>query len=489
MSMLTLRRTEKGRFTGLLAMVGGSRLLALLLVPVLFAGTAGDGISGLPAPGPGTGQRGADRGQPAPGQQWGSAAGQGHLVGKPANRSLPPSQRSRYPLHQLDQTAPAGRNVASVVEPPPSTARGFDAATSRELPAARGAYERVYDNADGTSTSEFAGTPVNYQKADGAWEPIDTTLVPTGGGWRNAADSVDVRIADRADAAELARIQLDADHAVSYRLAGAAPAAGQASKDEVTYREVLPKVDLTLAARTGGMKETIVLRSPDAPHSYVFPLRTTGLTPRLADGQVVLADASGAPRAIFPAGYMQDSAPASQGSAMSSGVTYGLTTQGGQPALTVTLDSAWLRDPHRSYPVLVDPTVALPVDASRADSSMYVQGSGSASGGSELRVGAIAGGNAASYLKFNDLVSRLQYHTIYGAQLQLINYDAPSCRPRSVSVHPVTAGWTAGSGYSYPGPAVGGALASRSFAHGYIATGQSSSACPAAAELIDLGRS
>jgi RHS repeat-associated protein len=459
-------------------------------VCALLVSSSGDAINSLPAPGPGAGQgKAAYRSAPAPQQHWGSAAGESHLTGKPVNRSLPSSLRSRYPLHELDQTPQVGSNTASVVEPPEPTSAGFDQATSRELPAERSAFQRTYANADGTTTSEFSGTPINHQQADGTWAPIDTALVPVGGaggGWRNTADSVDVRIAARADTPELVRLQIDAEHAVSYGLAGAAPAVGAASKDGITYREVLPKVDLTLAARAGGVKETLVLRSPEASHSYLFPLYTPGLTASLVDGQVVLTDAGGVRRAVFPAGFMTDSATAGEGPAMSNGVQYHLVSEGGQPALKVTLDSAWLRDEHRVYPVLVDPTVALPVDSSAADSSMYVQGSGSASGSSELRVGAMSG-NTASYLKFGGVTNRLQNHKIYGAQLQLVNYDSASCRPRSVSVHPVTAGWTAGTGYSYPGPAVGAALASRSFAHGYIATGQSSSACPAAAELIDLG--
>ncbi|MGW4465963.1 polymorphic toxin-type HINT domain-containing protein [Micromonospora sp. NPDC004704] len=307
--MFTLRRNRNRHVNRLLRTV--TPFVAFLLASALLAGT-GDAVAALPAPQPGAGRGDNHRPEPAPQQRWRSAGGESHLTGERVNRNLPPSQRSRYPLRELDQKPAAGTNTASVVEPPASTARGFDRATSRELPAERGEFERTYANADGTTTSEFSGAPINKRLADGSWAPI---------------------------------------------------------------------VDTSLAAQR----------------------------------------------------------------------------------------------------------VDLPVDPGGADSSMYVQGGSSASGSSELRVGAMSGGNAASYLKFNGLSGRLQNHTIYGVQLQVVNYDSGSCRPRSVSVHPVTGSWTAGSGYSYPGPAVGGALASRSFAHGYITTGQSSSACPAAAELIDLG--
>jgi len=453
------------------------RPLALTVIGVLLLTSAADGVEGLPRPGAGPGR--AEAAPPGPGQRWGSADGQRHLEQGRVNRTLPGSQRGRYPRHRLAQAPAAARNTATVATAPAGEVRGFQPETSEELPDARGAFERTYDNADGTQTTEFSGTPVNYRTPAGGWAPIDPRLRGDDrAGWHNTADAVDVRFAPRADVPELARLALDADHAVAYGLADARPSTGRAAGATVTYPAALPQVDLELEARAGGVKETLVLRAATAPRSYLFPLRLTGLTAAEADGQVVLTDTAGAVRAVFPPGYMVDAA-----GARSTAVTYALDKNG----LRVGVDDAWLRSPDRVYPVRVDPTVALPVDSGAADSAMYVHGGASASGGSDLLVGTVNGTNSASYVKFGSLVSRLQHHTIYGAQLQVVNYDADSCKARQVTVHPVTSPWTSGGSYSYPGPAVGGALAGKSFAHGYVAFGQSASACPAAAELFDLG--
>ncbi|MFI0791564.1 LamG-like jellyroll fold domain-containing protein [Micromonospora rubida] len=465
-----------------------TRPLALALVGMLLLGSAAEGASGLSARPAGDRGRPAAPPQPGPDQRWGSAVGRGHLSGAPANRTIPRSHRSRYPQPRLGQAPPPARNEASLAPPPVTEVRGFDEAASRELPQARGAFERGYANPDGTETTEFSAAPVNYRTPQGGWAPIDARLRPaaTGraGGWRNTADSVQIRLAARADAPDLVGLVLPGGHTVGYRLAGAGPATGTADGATVTYPGALPNVDLTLESRAGGVKETLVLRAPTATRSFLFPLRLAGLTATLRDGQVVLADAGGTTRAVFPRGYMVDSAA---DEARSTGVTYQLVTDGGQPALRVTLDETWLRDPARVYPVRVDPTVALPVDSGSADAAMYVHGSSSSAGGSDLLVGTVNGANSASYVRFGSLVDRLRYHTVYGAQLQLVNYDSDSCKARPVTVHPVTASWTSGGNYSYPGPAVGSALASRSFAHGYVAFGSPRSACPAAAELFDLG--
>ncbi|MGW0505907.1 LamG-like jellyroll fold domain-containing protein [Micromonospora sp. NPDC003241] len=458
----------------------------------------GSGVVGLP-PLP-AGQRSPDGGGVAaagakPGQQWGSAAGRAAVARQKVNRELPTTERGHYPLRRPAEAVKPPQNEARVAKRPAGAAKGFDPATSRERPAERDARKRVYDNADGSQTTEFSAAPFNFRRLDGSWAPIDSALMsaPDGSGWQNSADATQVWLAGRSDADDLVRLTFEGGAEFGFRLADAAGVAGQVANDAVTYPGVRPEVDLRLEPRPGGVKETLVLHSAAAPTSYVFPLRLRDLTAKLVDGQVVLTDQDGVQRAVIPPGYMVDAGAGSRGPATSTGVRYELLDTGGRPALRMTLDRAWLADPEREYPVEVDPTVGPPVTGIGADSSMFVHGSNSISGSQELLVGRVKRNNssieenAAAYIKFGGLVPQLRDHTIHGVALSVVNYDAASCRPRPVSVHPVTESWTAGSGHSFPGPSVGGSLASRSFAHGHIGLGQSQSACPAAGEMFDLG--
>ncbi|MFJ6671242.1 LamG-like jellyroll fold domain-containing protein [Actinosynnema sp. NPDC091369] len=442
------------------------RASVFALVALLLAGSAAGDVA---AP---SGPVFPTRANAAPEQRWGSAAGQPHLEPGVVNRTLPPSHRS---LHPRVQAPPQPANTASVSAGPTAARTGFDRATSRERVDARGPHERVYTNADGTETTEFSAAPVNYRNRDGAFAPIDTALTRTDDGWRNTTNAVGLALAAHADGEH--RVELDDRHAFGYRLADAARNAGQAEGDRVRYPDARPGVDLLLQARPGGLKETLVLKDATATRAFDFPLTLRNLRARLDGQTLVLADGDTA-HAVVPPGDMVDAA-----GAVSRGVTYALV----DGVLEVRLDRAWLDDPARVYPVEVDPTVALPVDDGAADAAMSVRGSTSVAGGSELRVGQVAGVSTASYVRFGSLVDRLRHHVVFGAQLQVVEFDATSCRARPVAVHPVSQAWTATGSYSYPGPAVGASLASRSFAHGYVATGQSSSQCPAAAEVFDLG--
>lgn len=428
-----------------------------------------------------------------PGQQWGSAEGRGHVEGGPGNTQSPTSTRAKYPLGPPQPARPAVRpNIAAVTEPPAARTTGFDRATSTELVSERDARSRTYANQDGTRTTEISPTPLNYRDGKGDWHPIDSGLTgrestaPAAragegdAGWTNTADSVGLHLAARADAPRLAALTLPTGESFSYGLSGAASAPGKADGTRVTYEQVLPGTDLWLDSQAGGVKETLVLNSAAAPAEYVFPLELDGLDATVRDGSVVLTGTDGRTRAVIPAGFMTDARGAT-----SYAVRYTLVEGGEGPALKVNADRGWLTDPDRAFPVRVDPSV----DTGAASTSMYVRDGGpSVVGAEELQVGRGPSGATYSYLGFPGLDERLRNHRIFGAQLQIVNFDSASCKARPVSVHPVTQSWTAGTGTAYPGPSVGGALATRSFAYGHVAFGASKSNCPAAGELFDLGK-
>lgn len=433
-----------------------------------------------------------------PGQRWGNAAGVDHdeHAGR-GNTAKPKSLQSKYrPI--AAQPDPAVRDDVQVLAPPDPAARGFDAATSREAPELRGVNQRTFDNTDGTQTTEFSRDPINFQRPDGTWQPIDTHLVTTAKdnspaeGWHNAADSMHVWTAPTAGGGPLTRLDLDAQHQLAFGLDGAARVAGQAKNDTVAYTAVRPSTDIKLQVTSTGVKESIVLQSADAPHSFVFPLQLKGLTASMKDGEVIFSDPSGKQMARIPSGYMADSSydPHKGEAATSYKVSYRLVKENGGVAVRLDLDDAWLNDPARSYPVVVDP----PVDVRAAGSSMYVQRNSDGTNFSrtdDLKVGhsADSGGSytAASYLAFPGVETALRNHKIFGARLSLTNYLSWSCNARPVSVYPVTQAWTAGNDQHYPGPSYGSALSTANFAHGYIPQGQTTSPCPTATEAISLG--
>jgi RHS repeat-associated protein len=504
--------------------MGGGRLsrvvaaaVAALLVGVVSPST--------PAVAKGQGGRTGSTGA-APQQRWGSAAGRPHEVPASATRAPAGSQKGGSditppgalpmfrPFGPVVPAKPSGTVHDGVeVSPAPAPAfHGFDPETSHEVPERRGPFDRTFANADGTRTTRVYQEAVNFRRPDGTWAPFDTTVRPrgrsggsatvqdlpageptptTGGSWQATAGNDTIYFAPTGDGVPLALLTLDADHSVGYSVDGGLPVTGQAQGSTVTYPGILDQADLQFSVLTTGIQETLVLRSPAAPTTWLFPLQLQGLSASVtSDGDVALTDSTGVVRAAFPRGFMEDSNidPHSGDGQISTGISYRIVDLNGGQALQVSLDTAWLNDPARVFPVNVDPSVR---DVSSSTDSTFVLSPFNAdnSGAVELKVGTYdAGANIANaFLDFASVSTVLNNQYVLGATLGLFNTWSYSCTPRQIWVHPITQSWTPSLVRTYPGPSVGSALVSSNFAHGWVPSGGGSSPCPAAWQGINLG--
>jgi RHS repeat-associated protein len=419
----------------------------------------------------------------APKQQTGTAKGHGHYVDASPTQGGAGSPVGSSPNALGPYVAPKPQTPASSVTRAIPGLGSFDPKTSRRLAAQATATSDMYQNADGSYTSRTFQQPVNFKDANGVWQPVDSTLVlGSDGRYHAASNALRISVANAgvmpvgrraamatgtgADAGSdpagpLASLTLPTGQVVAYTLSGAQTADPTVDGATATYADILPSTDLTLTPFDEGLNEELVLSSPDAPSSWTFPLQLTGLTPRMADdGSVDLLDSTGARVAFFPHGHMYDSLvdPRSGAPADSSNVVYTLTQSNGDWVLQVTADSAWLHDPARVFPVMVDPTTAVGTDG-----DVYVDNdSGTTSAnqnGTDLAVGTYDSGTtkARSFVSFGGFATTAAGNQITGASLKLYLTWAYSCTTlRAFNVSKVTQAWTVSglSTASYPGPTI-----------------------------------
>lgn len=440
-----------------------ARILSILAVLVVAAGIVTATPRGAVA-GPGE----------IPEQRTGSSA-----RGDRADRITPPKHNAPpaeglpedQPRPQTSFDKPSGSPAQFKRGAQSAPAKGFDPKTSKEIPG-KGAPERqVFANADGTETTRFFSGRQMFRGRDGQWSKVDSTLVADetqGSGWRVAADSLQKRFASTANAERLATVELAEGKSVAFGVAGAAAVRGKASGDSVVYPSVRPDADLRLQATAAGVKELIVLRSADAPAVWDFPLELSGLTAVLANsGGVELRDAAGAVVGYIPPGYMEDSNidPRSGDGSRSEDVRYELLGSPGSQVLRLSADHAWLADPSRKFPVLVDPTVTR--ISSHGSSYVMYPYTNDYSGESELKVGTYNSGSnkAAALLKFS--MSDINKHHILDAKLNLYSIWSYSCSSRDLYIRPLSEFWTTSGNKSWPGPSYGSEIVRKSFAYGY----------------------
>jgi hypothetical protein len=299
--------------------------------------------------------------------------------------------------------------------------------------------------------------PVNFKDGD-KWSEIDTDLAsPKDGKLKSKANGFDLSLGQQANDPSLANVSVDDQHSVAFGIVGAAKVKGKVSKNAVKYTGVLKNTDVRLTSLKKGVKEEIILTSPDSPDHFVFPLKLKGLTASIDEqGDVVYKDADGKERARTPRGYMFDSSgdPAGGPPAFSAGVTYALIPHGKGTALELRLDQDWLRSQDRKWPITVDPAIYRFVDP---DDTFVLSGYDTTnfSAAGALYVGTYNGGanKANSFLHFN--TTDLWGKHIDAAFLIGREHYSVNCPNNPEPVYRVLNDtWQASSIAPYPGPEV-----------------------------------
>ncbi|OZV84425.1 hypothetical protein CA850_00760 [Micromonospora echinospora] len=384
---------------------------------------------------------------PTPKQQTGRSPDRGHYVESPTFKDPGTSATARNELKLHKSYRPtAGKATTGSV-------RGFERATSRRLPEAATDKSDMFQNADGSYTRRVYHEPINFKDELGRWQPIDNTLYQADERLRVKSNPAEVTFASDAASAEdsLVRMNLGAGKVLGYGLAGASIGNPSLEGSTATYSRVFPDVDLTLRAQGGQVKESLVFHSPNVATEYLYPLQLTGLTAQVdEDGVVVFLDRKGAVAARMPVGWMEDAAVDRTGAgAISYGVRYDIVPGADGPALKVSIDGDWLRDPARKFPVVLDPTAT----QYTTNGDTYVQ-SGTTepvrSSETSVAVGTFDGGTgkAKGLLPFPTFGSTFAGKKLSAADLNLfLTYQGvgTDCHARRFDVHRVEENWWASS--------------------------------------------
>ena len=302
-------------------------------------------------------------------------------------------------------------------------------------------------NDDGSYTTEVSLDPVNWQDEAGTWRPFDDTIVAADPALLQVgvaavcdAGPLAVGCATAAAAAEQGRlISLVADGStVDVLLPGTQPTEAVAADDVVTFAGAAEGVDLRYRLEEGTLKEEIVLAAPPAekdPVSFPFELRLGDLSARQnEDGSVDLIDPEGTIVFYIPPSFMLDGDETLEyDERISTDVVMSLSQIApGRVLLDVRPDPAWLLDPARTYPVIIDPTFHYGNGRSdtASSTSVMIQAANPTTnynGVSPLTVGKTAGGQA---------------------QEALVTFPSLDVIPRDATIVRATLGFTISSGTS-----------------------------------------
>lgn len=349
----------------------------------------------------------------------------------------------------LPMLFPAG--VARAQSPPEPEANPITEAVKperRELVSKRTLTEKTFQNPNGTLTTEISQFPVHYKDAQGKYQDIDAKLTDKGGKLKADKTYAKPTFEKKTDEEGTVGSLSAGDRTVTLRVKGTdsiKKKLGKTDDRSITYEDVYEGADLRYESTTSGIKEEILIDSPDAPSTYEFELAVRDAEVKKNDaGDLVFSDdKSGKFLFKMPKPFMFDNKGGKDSTReVSNDVSYGVVKKGDRFVITLDADKKWLKDAEREYPITIDPTITLNepyYDAyvttcapNTPHYSEYWLVGGRTSSGCVRR----------SYIYFNNLPALPNGSTITAANLRLYQYEV-SNPAATVPIFRVTSSWSA----------------------------------------------
>jgi hypothetical protein len=147
------------------------------------------------------------------------------------------------------------------------------------VPSLNTAYASAYI-VDGLTALEVTPMAQNYLGANGLWKPIDTTLVPTPGGYTEAAGSVPILFPNQISASTPVQLTLPQGTLSGAPADLASPVDGSIASNgfSIVYAGVADKTDLVETATPGGYEQRLELSDIPADGSFSWEMTSANLS-------------------------------------------------------------------------------------------------------------------------------------------------------------------------------------------------------------------
>ena len=357
-----------------------------------------------------------------------------------------------------------------------------------EIVSSRTATSTTWANADGSLTTDTTRTPTRVDM-NGQWVPLDLGLVRTPAGWAPKASPVDVVFSAGGTGPAVQLADQSSSVALDWTSDLPEPSITGAT---ATYR-LSETEDLVLRALDSGVEQLLVLKErPETPPTIRLPMSLANLRMRPADtdrelgGLYEFVDEAGSVAFSMPVPHMWDAQVDEVGSPTNrKPIAAQLANTPDGPALDLAPSLGWLQASSTKYPVVIDPVIA----TLRRGGDSYIKdtdpvGSGGVhNSDNNLGIGYNGSSKMRAILQFEP-DSDLEARQVLSASLNLYNYAAFDCTPRTVNAYPVTSSfsWSGLAWDSQPTVDTSSTYASSaSFSHGVSGGG-----CPAAADSVDV---
>ena len=260
-----------------------------------------------------------------------------------------------------------------------------DAIIITEYPEKRTETSKTFLMSDGTFLAASYDQPIHYKDNLGLWQDIDNTLSVTDA----KAPETSQRLTNKAGFTSISIekvikpkgsvILKTGKHSISWGLDGVKPAIPeQALREsasspenqndqflrlkklthEMTYRDALPNIDVQYLISSSRVKENIILKSKDAQKKFTANYQIDSLTAKQKDEQTIELYEKTDTQQEKPVYTINAPVMTDANGVISTAIALRIAAQESEVLqIEIAPDEAWLNDPVRAYPVIVDPTI------------------------------------------------------------------------------------------------------------------------------------
>ncbi len=322
----------------------------------------------------------------------------------------------------------------------------------KELTEFRTAKSKRYLNPNGSFTEKIYTHPVNYKdKTTGKWLPIESNLVTESTEtYKNKKNRFNISMHKNANGF----VSYSEDGTtLSFRPSFANPVKGTVTDNVMEYVDVTTDTDMIYAITPNGLKETLILKSKDAPTVFTYEIKLKNLYYEMQeDGSVVFfKEDSNQPIFSFEKPFLVDA-----NLQMSTNASYQFRKEGKNKIyLDLVADAEWLQASGRAFPVEFDPTITSQGSSVRDTfvSSLHVGTNYDL--WSHMYVGNGDLGITRPLLEF-DLTNIPSSSTISSANITVLNTQVWSAQTPVVEAHRITQDWDASTVTWTTKPEIGG---------------------------------
>ena len=273
----------------------------------------------------------------------------------------------------VDNGEPGQQSTDNTLFDSPLGEKESEVSIIKEIEEERTEFSKEFLLSDGTKMVSVYDRPVHFLNDNDKWTDYDNTLIADGSGKLTNKSGL-INVSFSKSSSESSMVQLSSDgYSFSWGYEGAdvshltTPVAEDtrsgnekytklnSATSEAVYSNAFKDADLQYVITSTGVKENLILKNSDAQNEYTVIFRSEGLSAKQTDGETLsFVNKDGEEIYSVNAPYMIDAA-----GQVSTQLALTLVSQDdGIVTAKLTVDSEFLKDSGRKYPVTVDPEIS-----------------------------------------------------------------------------------------------------------------------------------